>query len=350
MDLGTLLKTTGEWLRADGPMSDVVVSSRIRLARNLAGRPFLASASETQRTEIYRTIADEITSGSNSDKTQLVDVDAADELDRCLLVERHLISRQHAAGEGSRGVAISRDETRALMINEEDHLRIQGLRSGLQLQALWEDVSAIDDTLGRALDFSFDDQFGYLTACPTNVGTGIRVSVMLHLPALKISKEIDRVTRAAKDMRLAVRGAYGEGTDAIGDFYQISNQTTLGLSEEEIISSLVETTIPKIVEYELLARDSLVQNRPYHLDDKIWRAYGLLCHARRITAEETQTLLSPLRMGIQIGRFREINLATLNELFLNTQPAHLQKTLGVTLDSGQRAIARAEFLRLRLGK
>jgi protein arginine kinase len=329
-------------------MNDVVVSSRIRLARNLADFPFLSSADESERTEVYRALADEIAATSGDHETAVVDVDRADDLDKNLLVERRLISRQHAAGEGCRGVAISRDETRSLMINEEDHLRIQGLRSGLRLQELWDDVSGIDDALSRSLKFSFDEQFGYLTACPTNVGTGIRVSVMVHLPGLKLSKEIERVARAAKDMRLAVRGAYGEGTEAVGDFYQISNQTTLGQSEEEIINSLAQVTIPKIVEYEQVARESLAKTRPFHLDDAIWRAYGILCNARRISADEAQSQLSCLRLGLHMGRFEKLTLAELNSLFLNTQPAHLQKILGTTLDRGDRRIARAKYLRQHL--
>lgn len=350
MTLDELTRRTGEWLRGTGPSSDVVISSRVRLARNLAEYPFLSTATQAQRSEIYRCLAQEITDKAAPQDTMLIDIENIDELDRQMLVERHLISRQHAAGEGSRGVTISPTETRALMINEEDHLRIQGLRSGLQLSALWSEVSEIDDRLGASLPFAFDKQFGFLTACPTNVGTGIRVSVMLHLPALKMTKEIERVARAARDMRLAVRGLHGEGTEAVGDLYQISNQTTLGQSEEEIIKAFGENTIPKMVEYELLARDSLAKKRVDYLDDKIWRAYGILCNARRISTEETQTLLSPLRMGIRMGRFDQIDIDTLNELFLQTQPAHLQKIHGKQMDDEERGVVRAAYLRKRLAK
>ena len=350
MTLDELTRRTGEWLRGTGPLSDVVISSRVRLARNLADYPFLSTATQAQRSEIYRCLAQEITDKAAPQDTLLIDIENIDELDRQMLVERHLISRQLAAGEGSRGVTISPTETRALMINEEDHLRIQGLRSGLQLSALWREVSEIDDRLGASLPFAFDKQFGFLTACPTNVGTGIRVSVMLHLPALKLTKEIERVARAARDMRLAVRGLHGEGTEAVGDLYQISNQTTLGQSEEEIIKAFGETTIPKMVEYELRARDSLAKKRVDYLEDKIWRAYGILCNARRISTEETQTLLSPLRMGIRMGRFGEIDIDTLNELFLQTQPAHLQKIHGKPMDDEERGVVRAAYLRKRLTK
>lgn len=348
MTFDELWKTPGEWLRGDGPLADVVISSRIRLARNLADQPFLATASPSDRTEIYRCVTDVITSSPAGADSIVIDIDDADPIDRNLLVERHLISRQHVAGEGARGVTISPDETRAVMINEEDHLRIQGLRCGLQLDNVWGDVNRLDDAIASQIAFAFDKQLGYLTACPTNVGTGIRVSVMLHLPALRLTKEIERVARAARDLRLAVRGSYGEGTEAVGDLYQISNQTTLGKAEDAIINTFSEMIIPKMVEYERAARETLVRDHASQLDDKIWRAYGLLCNARRITSGETQSLLSPIRMGVHLGRFDKFDIATLNELFLYTQSAHLQKLFGRALDDDERAAARADYLRKRL--
>ncbi len=348
MRIDDLARITSEWLAGDGPMSDVVISSRIRLARNLVDYPFLSTANATERTEIYRCLAEAITAKSTGADLLLFDMDEIDSLEQEILVERHLISRQHASSEGRRGVAVSRNETRALMLNEEDHLRIQALRSGLELEALWEDVNAVDDTLAGRLAFAFDSQYGYLTACPTNVGTGIRVSVMLHLPALKLTKEIERVARAARDMRLAVRGMHGEGTDAVGDLYQVSNQTTLGKSEGEIIQVFSERIIPKIVEYERAARTSLARNGEHSLDDKIWRAFAILSNARCISSEETQALLSPLRMGIHMGRFDRFDIALLNKLFLQTQPAHLQKLHGKSLDDEQRDVVRADYLRREL--
>lgn len=348
MTIDDLTKTTGEWLRGTGPLCDVVVSSRIRLARNLVEYPFLTTASATERTEIFRRLADASTSLGDKEELLLVDIDAATELDREILVERHLVSQQHVAAEGSRGVTVSSDETRALMINEEDHLRIQVLRSGMELESLWEDVNGVDDQLSKLLVFAFDRKFGYLTACPTNVGTGIRVSVMLHLPALKLSGEIERVTRASRDMHLAVRGMHGEGTDAVGDLYQLSNQTTLGKSEKEIIAAFSQKVIPKIVEYERAARDALARDSAHQLEDGLWRAYGVLSNARTITSEETQALLSPLRMAIHMGRFDNFGISMLNELFLQTQPAHLQKLCGKLLGGSERDVARADYLRRRL--
>lgn len=348
MTLDQLSQTTGEWLRASGPMSDVVISSRVRLARNLAERPFLSTASETERTEIYRHLVDEITSCSIGKDSLVIDVDQTDSIDCDLLVERHLISRQHVSGDGSRGVTISQNETQSLMINEEDHLRMQGLSSGLQLDTIWQQINHVDDVLADRLAFAFDRQLGYLTACPTNVGTGIRVSVMLHLPALKYTKEIERVARAARDMRLAVRGLYGEGTEAVGDLYQISNQTTLGKSEEEIIKVFSDTIVPKIVEYERIARETLLKDRTDYIDDKIWRAYGILANARRISSTETLALLSPIRMGIHMGRFQRFDLTTFNEIFLQTQPAHLQKRLQHSMNEEERGIMRADYLRKKI--
>lgn len=349
MNLNDLRQSTGEWLRGVGPLSDVVISSRIRLARNLDGKAFLSTADSTERREIYRRVSEEIADCAADAGLLVVDLENADSVDRELLVERHVISRQHMAADGARGVILSPAETQAVMINEEDHLRMQGLRSGLQLEACWTDINRLDDSLAQRLPFAFDQELGFLTACPTNVGTGIRVSVMLHLPALKFTKEIERVARAAKDMRLAVRGLFGEGTEAVGDFYQVSNQTTLGRSEATIIQAFSETIVPKIVEYERQARASLAKHRAPQTDDKIWRAYGVLCNARCISSAEVQTLLSPLRMGIHMGRFNRLDIHAVNELLLFTQPAHLQRIVGRALDAEERGLARAAHIRQRLG-
>ena len=348
MKLSDLTNHAGEWLRGSGPMSEVVISSRIRLARNVAGYPFLAKCSRGQRTTLEHKIRDTILGSNLSPQTLYVDLEQAPEMDRQLLVERHLISKPHAAAEGARGVAIGESETISIMINEEDHLRIQVLRSGLQLEEAWEQINKIDDALESKLDYSFHPRFGYLTACPTNVGTGIRVSVMLHLPALKLTGEIEKVFRAAKDMRLAVRGLYGEGTEATGDFYQISNQTTLGKSEEEFISDFKHQVIPKIIDYEHQARRLLAKDRTVALDDKVYRALGVLRFARLITSEDTLGFLSHLRLGINLERIKDIDLRTINELFLLTQPAHLQKLHGKKLDSDARRQARADYIRSRL--
>lgn len=349
MKLTDLTGHAGEWLRGTGPMSDIVISSRIRLARNVMGYPFLTKCSRAERQSLEHRVRDVILASGVAPQTFYVDLDTAPQVDRDLLVERHLISKPHASADGSRGVAVGESETLAIMVNEEDHLRIQVLRSGLQLEEAWDQINQIDDKLESKLDWAFHPRFGYLTACPTNVGTGIRVSVMLHLPALKLTGEIEKVFRAAKEMRLAVRGLYGEGTEATGDFYQISNQTTLGKSEEEIISDFKHLVIPKIIDYEHHARRTLLNDRTVALDDKVQRAVGILRHARLMSSDETLSLLSHLRMGINLGRVKDVDIKTVNELFLMTQPAHLQKLLGRKMDGDVRRAARADFIRKRLG-
>src|SRR3954454_19576374 len=348
MKLSDLTTRAGEWLRGNGPMSEIVISSRIRLARNLAGHRFLGRASRTERNALVKQVSSVLLDNPVATNSFYVNLDDAPEIDRNLLVERHLISKPHATAEGARGVCVSGDETVSIMVNEEDHLRIQVLRSGLQLDEAWDQINAIDDKLESKLDFSFHPRFGYLTACPTNVGTGIRVSVMLHLPALKLTGEIEKVFRAAKDMRLAVRGLYGEGTEATGDFYQISNQTTLGKSEEDIISDFKHLVIPKIIDYEHHARRTLLNDKTIALDDKVFRALGTLRFARLITSEDTLSFLSHLRLGVNLGRIKDIDVRTINELFLLTQPAHLQKLQGKKLDGDLRRAARAEYIRQRL--
>ena len=330
-------------------MSEIVISSRIRLARNVAGYPFLSKCTASQRSELEQVLRGSIEKLEIGQGLFYVDVDKAAALDRQVLVERHLISRQQAEGEGSRGVAVSEAETVALMVNEEDHLRIQVLRSGFRLADAWDEIDRIDDLLGATLEYAFHDRFGYLTACPTNVGTGIRVSVMLHLPALKLTGQIEQVFQAARDMRLAVRGLYGEGTEAIGDLYQLSNQTTLGKRELQVIEEL-ERIVPKVIEYEQHAREALLRDKPHAVDDKVWRAFGMLQYARSVSSEETLFLLSHLRMGVNLGRIDRLTLETVNELLLATQPGHLQKLQGDReLPDEQRDQVRAAYIRQCLG-
>ena len=348
MKLSDLTQHAGEWLRGSGPMSETVISSRIRLARNVAGFNLLTRCTRHQRQALEQKVRQVVLDTGVAPKTLYVDLEQAPEVDRQLLVERHLISKPHASAEGARGVAVGQDETVSIMVNEEDHLRIQVLRSGLQLHEAWEQIGKVDDALEAKLDFAFHPRFGYLTACPTNVGTGIRVSVMLHLPALKLTGEIEKVFRAAKDLKLAVRGLYGEGTEATGDFYQISNQSTLGKAEDEIIEDFGRLVIPKIIDYEHHARKTLISEKAVALDDKVSRALGLLRSARLMATDETLLLLSHLRMGVHMGRVKDVDLRTINELFLLTQPAHLQKMQGKKLEGDVRRAARADYIRARL--
>jgi protein arginine kinase len=345
-----LARRAGEWLRGEGPLHEIVISTRVRLARNIVGFHFLSRADAQMRGEIAETIQAAMRKAEALHTLVHVDVDALDELERNLLVERQLISRQHAEGSGARKVAFDPSEGTSLMINEEDHLRIQVMRSGLQLEEVWEQVNAIDDALEAQLDYAFHPQFGYLTACPTNIGTGIRVSVMLHLPALRLTNELKKVWQAATDMKLAVRGLFGEGSDALGDFFQVSNQITLGREETDILDDFRHRVIPKIVEYEQAARAALLEKRAHALDDKLFRAMGMLQSARLMSSNEAMQCLSHVRMGLHVGRIKTINLQTVNELFMQTQPAHLQLLQGQRLSGEQRSIARAALIRARLSQ
>jgi len=345
-----LAEHAGEWLRGAGPHSDTVISSRVRLARNLSGFPFVNRCTRSERREVLDKVKAQAQSGRIGEDVLWVDLPESSALDRQLLVERHLISRQLAQGQRdqARAVAIDGNETFAIMVNEEDHLRMQVLRSGMQLTEAFDQVSALDDTLEEQLEFAYTKRFGYLTACPTNVGTGIRVSVMLHLPALKLTGEIDKVRRAARDMHLAVRGLFGEGSDAHGDLYQVSNQTTLGRAEREILADFEHTVVPQIIAYEQQARQALLQQRPAQLDDKVYRAWALLTNARVISSEEVLQLLSHLRLGVNLGRINSVDSRKINELLLLTQPAHLQRISKREMDPAERRVARATMVRERL--
>jgi protein arginine kinase len=273
-----------------------VISSRIRLARNLADFPFVSRATPSDRADIERTLRERVMGVPEAAELAYFDVNKLEGIDRQFLVERQLISREHAEAEGARGVAIDRQERVSLMINEEDHLRIQVMHSGLDLLAAWEQINAIDDLVEGQVTYAFSDRLGYLTACPTNVGTGMRVSVMLHLPALVITRQIEKLFRSLQKISLAVRGLYGEGSQAMGDFYQISNQITLGRSEEDLVKQ-VGDVVPTIIDYERKARDFLIQESHETLHDRVSRAYGILRTAQTISSEETMHLLSSVRMG-----------------------------------------------------
>jgi len=347
MEMRDLAEAPGEWLKGTGPESDVVISSRIRLARNLVQFPFLSQATDEQKLRLLDIMRETLAAIELTSKLTFVDLPTADAVDRSLLVERHLISRELADGDWPRAVAFSDTETMSVMVNEEDHLRTQVLHSGLELSDTWHQVDKLDDALEDKLDFAFSAQLGYLTACPTNVGTGIRVSVMLHLPALVISREIEKVFQAVAKVNLAVRGLYGEGTQASGDFYQISNQRTLGKSEEQIISNIA-SVVPRVVEYEKIARSKLLAESRPTLEDRVWRAYGQLKTARTISSEETMHLLSAVRMGVNIGLITDLTINAVNQLFIHTQPAHLQELRGQALDPDERNVARADYIRTRL--
>ena len=347
MQLDDLASSSGEWLKGSGPESDIVISSRIRLARNLADFPFISRTTEADRAEIEKTLHGHIGAlleeKKISENTLYINVEEAQDVDRQFLVERQLISRELAENTGARAVVVDPAERFSVMINEEDHLRFQVMHSGLDLGSTWRQINELDDLIEEQVTYAFSNKLGYLTACPTNVGTGLRVSVMLHLPALVITRQIEKVFKSLQKINLAVRGLYGEGSQAMGDFYQISNQITLGMTEEELTKK-VSDVVPVLIDYERQAREFLVRESHETLHDRVSRAYGILRTAKTISSEETMHLLSSVRMGVNLGLISDLDIPAINKLFLHTQPAHLQKLSGLELDKTDRDIERATYL------
>src|SRR5436305_2284010 len=347
MDIANMLSTGGEWLRGEGPHHQIVISSRVRLARNLQKHAFPGWAKKAERTQILEHIkprVEELQEMQDSFSELLQDLSA---LEKQVLVERHLISREHAAKSVGSAVVINRKQTLSIMINEEDHLRMQSIRSGLQLKSAFRLVDKVDSTLESKLDFAWDSGLGYLTACPTNVGTGMRASAMLHLPGLVLSEMINQVIQAVSKIGLAVRGLYGEGTEAMGNLFQISNQTTLGEKEEDIINRLSKV-IETIIEKDHDARQILLQKKPSTLWDQIGRAYGVLTYAHAMASKEALNLLSIIKLGIDLGAFAPDHRLSIDELFIDTQPAHLQKCSEQKLIAEERDYLRAQIIRDRL--
>ncbi len=344
-----LARQPGEWLRGTGTDCDIVISSRVRLARNVEGYHFVSRLPADRQAELTNTLWEEISREDVLPDAHYFDLTGAEELERRLLVERHLISREHEESDNQRGVAIEKTEAVSIMINEEDHIRLQVLHSGFELDRAWERANGLDTALGKRVPYAYSERLGFLTACPTNVGTGLRASVMLHLPALEMTKQIEKVFHAVAKINLAVRGLYGEGTQATGNFYQISNQVTLGKSEEEILHE-IKAVIPEIVHNERKARDAILEHNRRQLEDRVWRAYGMLRGARVISSNETLALLSHLRLGVNLGLIPDLGVRAINELLLSTLPAHLQVLEGRELSPQARDEARAAYIRRCLGE
>ncbi len=347
MNLNDLLNHTSEWLKGTGPNSDIVISSRIRLARNLEKIPFPHWANLNKRGDVLRAVEQALSGLEVLKQSVILRLADMDSVDKQFLVERHLMSLEHAQKTNHKAVAVDREEVLAVMINEEDHIRMQVMQSGFNLFEAWNIIDKIDDYLAGKLNFAFSPEWGYLTACPTNTGTGMRGSVMLHLPALVMTRQIDRVLAAIAKLSFTTRGLYGEGTQATGNFFQISNQVSLGHSEAEIIEN-INGIIRQIIEQENQARQVMLgRNKPI-LEDRINRSLGILKSARIISSQETAELLSMVRLGIDIGLVKDIDRRRVNELFIITQPAHLQKLQDKKLSSEERDVKRAELIREKL--
>ena len=346
-DLHAFLTPPAETAQRRGPHDRIVMSSRVRLARNLRDAAFPGWAKKPERVRILETIRPAVESLPEMAQSFSETMDNLDVLDKQILVERHLISREHAARTAGSGLVLNCDETFSVMINEEDHLRMQALRPGLQLKQAWGAIDSMDSALEKKLDYAFDGDLGYLTACPTNIGTGIRVSAMLHLPGLVLAEQINPIIQSVNKLGLAVRGLYGEGTEALGNVFQVSNQMTLGESEAMIVERL-EKVLLQIIEHEENARQALLEKKPKTIYNHIGRAYGILANAHSISSKEAMNLLSLLRLGLDLGIFPGVERPLVDELFLTTQPAHLRKQYSDKLSAEERDLIRADMVRERL--
>lgn len=346
--LQNLKKSTAEWTSGQGSLSDIVISSRIRLARNMEGIPFPPRADQAELKNIFELSKQVVDKSSLFRDCNLLLLDELSSLENQFLVEKHLISIYHAREKHLyRGCVFNQKETLSIMINEEDHFRIQYLLSGLQLNEIWKFINQIDDEIGKKVTYAFSEKEGYLTSCPTNVGTGLRASVMLHLPALVMANRVNDVLKAISKIGYVVRGFYGEGTEVMGNLFQVSNQITLGLSEEEIIDNL-EKVNQQIISQEQKVRKNLLSESKSQLEDQVWRAYGILSNARIISSAETMKLLSKLRFGVELGIISYPGLGTINKLMLLIQPAYLQILSGKELSPYDRDLQRAILIRNKI--
>jgi protein arginine kinase len=343
-------KPVSEWMK-EGPDSDIVTSSRVRLARNLKDYPFPILATISQNQQVIDQVRGVIDTEefAKLGSYEVIPLDHVPPLEKRVLVEKHLISPNLANESSNAAVALSKDEGVSIMINEEDHLRIQCLFPGFQLREAWRLADRIDDIFEQSLDLAFDERRGFLTSCPTNVGTGIRASVMMHLPALVITQQINRILGAVNQIGLVVRGIYGEGSEVAGNLFQISNQITLGHSEEEIIDSLYSVA-RQLIEHERAARHSLLEQSRLQIEDRLCRSYGILANARVIESKEAAVRLSDIRLGIDMGIISDLSPHIMNELMVMIQPGFLQLYAGKELSPEQRDARRAKMIREKLTK
>lgn len=327
----------------------VVLMTRIRLARNLSEKPFPGWAKLPQRKEVLETCLPAVASLSQMKRGITAEIEELSELEKQILVERHLISRELSGAPEKAGVVISNDQSVSVMINEEDHLRIQVIKSGYRFKQAWNAVNSVDSALEDELDYAFSSRIGFLTACPTNVGTGMRASAMMHLPALVISNQMEKVVRAVNQLGIAVRGLFGEGSDAGGSIFQISNQTTLGESEEEIIKRL-SSVLKTIIDQEMNAREKILEKDPTKLFDKIGRAYGILQNSHLLSSSECMNLASLVRFGVDLEMFPEETRNVVDRMFIECQPGHIQYHAGKTINTDERDAFRSDYLRKQFEK
>ena len=339
----------GNWIESKGPESSIVLTSRVRLARNIKGFHFPHIMENEEAREVIKNCSNAILESDSvlSKSFHLIELAKLTPIDRISMIEKHLVSPALVENYEKSAVLLNYDSTVSIMINEEDHIRLQVIYPGLQLKEAYEAASEIDDLIEEKVDYAYDQKIGYLTACPTNIGTGIRASIMIHLPALSMTGSINGVLNAVTQVGLTIRGIYGEGSDVQGNIYQISNQITLGLSEEEIISNLLAVT-RQIIDQEKSARKRLVESDMIQLEDNAWRSLGILKSSRILSTNECLNLISNVRLGSELGIINGIDTLTLNELMINTQPATLIKLEGQELSAELRDIKRAKYVREKL--
>jgi protein arginine kinase len=337
------------WMKNDGPDSDIVLSSRIRLARNLSQFVFPIVSSPEQALEVLDKIKTDFGNETYGDLglLEMVEMDQLKPIESRVLVEKHLISPGLIEESKCGSVLLSNDESISVMVNEEDHIRIQCLYPGFQLNEALNLANGIDNWLEKKLDYAYDEKRGYLTSCPTNVGTGMRASVMMHLPALVLTHRMNRIIPAINQLGLVVRGIYGEGSEAQGNIFQISNQITLGKSEEDIVEDL-RGVVLQLIEQERIARKSLHESSKVQLEDRVYRSYGILAHSRIIPSKEATKCLSDVRLGIDLDIINGVSRSILNELMILTQPGFLQQYAGQILDPEERDVRRATLIRERI--
>ncbi len=350
LDLSLIPDGGLHWLTASGEHAGIVLSSRIRLARNVAGYAFPTRAREGERLRVLHQVRDAAARIASMRGAALVRVDECSTQERLLLHERHLVSRelagldQHQGTSGASAGGVLLTGNAGLMVNEEDHLRLQVFRSGFDVTGALREAERIDGELGGELPYAWHKEFGFLTACPTNTGTGMRASVLIHLPGLVLTQEIGKVLQGLQHMGLTYRGLYGEGSDVLGNFFQISNQTTLGRGEEELADQLVRV-VRRVIEREEEARRVLLRDAGYIIEDKLWRAYGTLRHARNLPADEAMNLLSGVRLAAGLDLIAGLSVYTLNKLLIFSQSAHLAHAEGRTLNESEANVARAKYVR-----
>jgi protein arginine kinase len=347
MDLDRILNDGLSWLDEEGPLAPIVLSTRVRLARNVAGYLFTEKIPADKEREIQRKVETTLSTRGYLKEAVCIRLRELRTRDLMLLLEKHLVS-QDLVDRADRGAAIIGEGGRlSLMLGEEDHLRIQTLAGGFQLQRCWERAERVESELREAIDFAYHPRFGFLTACPTNTGTGLRASVLIHLPGLVLTKEIGKVLKGISQIGLTFRGIYGEGSEVVGNFFQISNQTTLGKSEEELLDHL-ESVTQQVIEYEENARAVLTRDASPQLEDKIWRAYGILLYARSIALEEGMNLLSAIRLGVGLKLIPGVRVSTLNRLLIHAQSTHLEAGADGELTPEEQDRRRAAMMRAAL--